>query len=129
MSRTTSIILGAAVAAVAVVAVLLVWKPFDTAPAIQTKAIGTWREQTAADPVRVAVSSADGQGGTPRYWVTVSGTSGRPLPGRLEGDQIVVREQDTQDVLWDIGYDPGADALLITRPDTGERHVLRRVSR
>ena len=37
--------------------------------------------------------------------------------------------ENVKDVVWSITYDEGADALLVTRPTTGERHILRRVSR
>ena len=36
---------------------------------------------------------------------------------------------DALDAVWIIGYDKGADALLVTQPTTGERHILRRVSK
>ena len=62
------------------------------------------------------------------YWVTFSRPSGPPLPARLEGDTIVVLGENTQDVVWVISYDEGAEALLVGRPDGSKRHILRRVS-
>jgi hypothetical protein len=117
------------VAAIAVAAVLLVWRPFGSEPAIATRAVGTWQEQTTADPVHMTVSAAGEQDGVPRYTVTLPTSFKVPFPARLEGDAIVVWGENTQDVVWRITYDEGADVLLLARPDGSERHILRRVTR
>lgn len=120
-------ILAAAVVGIAVLAVA-VWRQADAGPPIQTKALGVWQEQTTSQPVRLTVSAAEEGAAETRYWVTFAPTSAEPLPARLEGDRILLRDKNTQDVLWVITYDPGADALLLARPAGSERHVLRRVS-
>ena len=51
------------------------------------------------------------------------------FPAMLDGDRIIVWGENTKDVVWVITYDEGADTLLATRPTSGERHILRRVSR
>jgi hypothetical protein len=119
------------VVAVAVaVAVLLVWRPWDTAPAIQTRALGVWQEQTAAEPIRMTVSADDSaDDGAPRYWVDLPATPDPPHPARLEADAIAVSDESTGDVIWRITYDEGADVLLLSNPDGSGRHILRRVSR
>jgi hypothetical protein len=118
------------VGVVVVAAVLLVWRPWDTAPAIQTQALGVWQEQTAADPIRMTVSADDSAtDGAPRYWVDLSASADPPHPARLEGDVIDVSDESTGDVIWRITYDEGADVLLLTAPDASGRHILRRVSR
>ena len=127
MSRLAWVILVAAGVAVCVAAALLVWRPWDTGPAIQTKALGVWKEQTAADPVRMTVSAV-GDDAT-RFWIDLPSSSTAPVPARLEGDTIVVLGEDSQDVVWRIDYGDGADVLFLTRQDGSERHVLRRVSR
>ena len=130
MSRQGLIVLVVVAAAVCVAAALLLWRPWDTAPAIQTRAPGTWQEQTAADPVRMTVSVAEpGADGTPRYWVDLPASPDPPHPARLDGDAILVADDAAQDVVWVITYDEGADVLLLTRPDGSQRHILRRVSR
>jgi hypothetical protein len=117
-------------AAVCVAAALLVWRPWDTAPAIRTEALGVWQEQTAADPVRMTVSAADpAADGTTRYWIDLPISSTVPLQARTQGDAIVIGGESAQDVEWLITYDEGADVLLLTRPDGTQRHILRRVSR
>jgi hypothetical protein len=117
------------VAALAVAATLLVWRPFDSEPAITAKAVGAWQEQTTADPVRMTVSAAGEQDGVPQYTVTLPVSGNPPSRARLEGDAIVIWGENTQDVVWRITYDEGADVLLLARPDGGERHILRRVTR
>jgi hypothetical protein len=122
----------AAIAAVAVCAaiLLLVWRPWDTAPAIATMAPGVWQEQTAAQPVRMTVSRADGgDDGAQDYWIDLPASSEAPARGRLDGDAIVVRADGSPEVVWRITYDAGADVLLLARPDGSERHILRRISR
>ena len=42
---------------------------------------------------------------------------------------VVIWGENTQDVVWRVTYDEGADVLLLARPDGSERHVLRRVRR
>lgn len=126
-ARIAVVILGAA--AVAVAAVLLVWRPWDTAPPIQTEALGVWQEQTATDPLRMTVSAADpADDGTPRFWVDLPATPDAPHPARLEGDAILVYGDGPQDVVWRITYGEGADVLLLTQPDGSRRHILRRAS-
>jgi hypothetical protein len=128
VSRTAVVIVAVVAAALCAAAiVLLVWRPFDDQPPIQTKALGVWQEATTANPVRMIVSAGEDSGAT-RYWVTSPGTSDTPFPARLEGDRIVVWGENTEDVIWVLTYDPGADALLVVRPPTGERNILRRVS-
>jgi hypothetical protein len=127
VSRLAWVILIAVVAAVCAAAVLLVWRPWDTGPAIQTKALGVWQEQTAADPVKMTVSAAGDD--TTRFWVELPSSFTSPAPARLEGDSIVVLGENSQDVVWRIDYGDGADVLFLARPDGSERHVLRRVSR
>jgi hypothetical protein len=129
MSRRGWIVVVVVAAAVCVAAVLLVWRPWDTSPAIQTQALGAWQEQTAADPVRMTVSAGDpAADGTPQYWVDLPASPDPPHPARLEGDAIVVWGENAQDVVWRITYDEGADVLLLTTPDGGGRDILRRVS-
>ena len=115
---------------VACVAVLTaaIWRQADSGPAIQTKALGVWEEQTEADPFRMTVSAAPEGSGETDYHVTYPGSVATPLPARLDGDRILVWGANPQAVVWRITYDEGADALLVTRPSTGERHILRRVS-
>ena len=130
MSRRSWIVVVVVAVAVCVAAALLVWRPWDTAPPIQTEALGVWQEQTAVDPVRMTVSAGDpAVDGTPRYWVDLPASPDPPHPARLEGDAIVVSGESTGDVIWRITYDEGADVLLLTTPDGGGRHILRRVSR
>jgi hypothetical protein len=130
VSRRSWIVVVIAAAAVCVAAALLLWRPWDTAPAIQTRALGAWQEQTAADPVRMTVSAGDpAADGTPRYWVDLPVSFKVPFPAELQGDIIVISGENAQDVVWVITYDEGADVLLLTRPDGSQRHVLRRVSR
>jgi hypothetical protein len=120
-------ILAAAAVGIAVLAAA-VWRQADAGPPIQTKALGVWQEQTASQPVRLTVSAADGETDVSRYWVTYATTPAKPLPARLEGDRILVWDENTQEMRWIITYDEGADALLLARPDGSERHILRRVS-
>ena len=117
------------VAAAVVAAVLLMWRPFDSEPAVATQAVGTWQEQTTADPVRMTVRAAGEENGVPRYTVTLPTSFNAPLPARLVGDSIVIWGENTQDVVWRVTYDEGADVLLLARPDGSERHILRRVTR
>jgi hypothetical protein len=119
----------AGIAAIAVAAVLLAWRPFDSEPAIATRAVGAWQEQTTADPVRMTVDAAGEQDGVPQYTVTLPISFKGPLPARLEGDSIVISGESAQDVVWRVTYDEGADVLLLARPDGSERHILRRVTR
>jgi hypothetical protein len=127
--RTRIAVVVVVAAAIVAAAVLLIWRPWETAPAIQTEALGVWQEQTAADPIRMTVSADDPAGdGTPQYWVDLPVSFKVPFPARLEGDSIVVWGENTQDIVWRITYDEGADVLLLTRPDGSERHILRRVS-
>jgi len=131
VSRRAGLILVVVIAAAVVVAaVLLVWRPFDTGPAIETAALGVWQEQTADEPLRLTVSAAETAGdGVSRYWVDLSASPDPPHPARLEGDAIVVSGESGTDVVWRITYDEGADVLLLTLPDGSQRHILRRVSR
>ena len=106
-----------------------VWRQADSGPAIQTKALGVWEEQTEANPFRMTVSAAPDGSGETDFYVTYPGSLPTPFPARLDGDRILVWDENTQAVVWQITYDEGADTLLVTRPSTGERHILRRVSR
>jgi len=106
-----------------------VWRQVDSGPAIQTKALGVWQEQTEANPFRMTVSAAPDGSGETDFYVTYPGSFATPFPARLDGDRILVWGENTQAVVWQITYDEGADTLLVTRPSTGERHILRRVSR
>jgi hypothetical protein len=126
--RAWAIVIAVA-AALAVAVVLLVWRPFSTEPVIATKAVGTWQEQTTADPVRMTVRAAGEQDGVPQYSVVLPVSFNGPYGARLDGDSIVVWGENTQDVAWRITYGEGADVLLLARPDGSERHVLRRVTR
>ena len=56
MSRTTIVIVAVVAAALCVAVVLLVWRPFDDGPPIQTKALGVWQESTESLPVRLTVT-------------------------------------------------------------------------
>jgi hypothetical protein len=134
VSRRGWIVVVVVAVAACVAAALLVWRPWDTAPPIQAEALGVWQEQTAADPIRMTVSADDStddsaDDGAPRYWVDLPASPDPPHPARLEGDVIVVFGESTGDVIWRITYDEGADVLLLTTPDGGGRHILRRVSR
>jgi hypothetical protein len=130
VSRTAIVIVAVVAAALcAVLVVLLVWRPFDERPPIETQALGVWQEATASQPVRVTVSAAGDDSAATQYWVIYEPSSEEAFPARLEGDRILVWDEDTKDVVWVITYDEGAEALLVTRPTTGERHVLRRVSK
>jgi hypothetical protein len=106
-----------------------VWRQVDSGPAIQTKALGVWEEQTDENPFRMTVSAAPDVSGETDFWVTYPRSFATPFPARLDGDRILVWGENTQAVVWQVTYDEGADALLVTRPSTGERHILRRVSR
>ncbi len=112
------------------VAVLTVaiWRQVAAGPPIETQALGVWQEQTVSQPLRVTVSAAPQQPGATNYWVSGADSTSTPFSARLDGDKIVVWGENTKDVVWVMTYDEGADALLITRPGPGERHVLRRVS-
>ena len=88
-----------------------------------------WQEQTASRPVRLTVSAAAEQPDATSYWVTYPRSFTGAFPAKLDGDRILVWGENTKDVVWVITYDEGADTLLVTRPSTGERHILRRVSR
>jgi hypothetical protein len=115
-----------AVVCVAVLAAAI-WRQADSGPAIATAALGVWEEQTASDPFRMTVSAAPEGSGDTDFWVT-DPRSATPSPGRLDGDRILVSDETAQTVVWQITYDEGADTLLVARPSTGERHILRRVS-
>ena len=117
-----------AVAASVCVAVLTVavWRQVAAGPPIETQALGVWQEQTASQPLHVTVSAAPQQAGATRYWVSGADSTSTPFSARLDGDKIVVWGENTDDVVWVMTSDKGADALPITRPGTGERHVLRR---
>ena len=130
MPRRAAVVAIAA-AVVVCIAVLgaAVWRQVDAGPPIQTEALGVWQERTEADPVRVTISSSGDDSGSTQFWVTYPRTSEKPFPAMLEGDTITVLGEDVKDVVWAITYDEGADALLVARPSTGERHILRRVSR
>jgi hypothetical protein len=129
MSRRVVLLpLVAIVVACVVVLTAAIWRQADSGPAIQTKAVGVWEEQTEADPFRMTVSAAPEGSGETDYHVTYPGAVATPLPARLDGDRVLVWGANPQAVVWRITYDEGADALLVTRPATGERHILRRVS-
>jgi hypothetical protein len=129
MSRRVVLLpLVAIVLACVAVLTAAIWRQADSGPAIQTKALGVWEEQTEADPFRMTVSAAPEGSGETDYWVTYPRSFTTPFPARLDGDRILVWGENTQAVVWEITYDEGADALLVTRPATGERHILRRVS-
>ena len=129
MSRTAVVTVVAVVATLGVVVIVaLVWRPFDGGPIIQGAALGVWQEATPAEPMRLTISAGGPRSGENEFWVTFASPSEPPLPARLEGDTIVVRGEDTQDVVWVISYDEGAEALLVGRPDGRERHILRRIS-
>ena len=129
MSRRVVLLpLVAIVVACVVVLTAAIWRQADSGPAIQTKALGVWEEQTEADPFRMTVSAAPEGSGETDYHVTYPGAVATPFPARLDGDRILVWGENTQAVVWEITYDEGADTLLVTRPSTGERHILRRVS-
>jgi hypothetical protein len=119
------------VVAVVCIAVLAaaVWRQLDAGPPIESKALGVWQEQTASRPARLTVSVATEQADATSYWVTYPRSFTGAFPARLDGDRIVVWGENAKDVVWVITYDEGADTLLATRPATGERHILRRVSR
>jgi hypothetical protein len=121
-------LVAAAVVCVAVVATA-VWRQVDAGPAIQTKALGVWQEQTATRPVRLTVSAAAEQSDASGYRVTYPHSLTEGFPAKLDGDRILMSGENTTDVVWVITYDEGADTLLVTSPSTGERHILRRVSR
>jgi hypothetical protein len=127
----SAVAIAVAVAAVVCLAVLAaaIWRQASAGPPIETRALGVWQEQTALRPLRVTVSAAPQQAGATSYWVSGADSTSTPFSGRLDGDTIVVQGENAKDVAWIMTYDKGADALLITRPGTGERHVLRRVSR
>jgi hypothetical protein len=126
-----TILIPLSVVAVVCIAVLAtaVWRQLDTGPAIQAKAPGVWQEQTGSNPFRMTVSTASEGSGETDFWVTYPRSFKTPFPGKLDGEKILVWGENTQDVVWEITYDEGADTLLLTRPTTGERHILRRVSR
>jgi len=129
MSRRVVLLpLVAIVVACVVVLTAAIWRQADSGPAIQTKALGVWEEQTEADPFRMTVSAAPEGSGETDFHVTYPGSVATPLPARLDGEMILVWGANPQAVVWRITYDEGADALLVTRPSTGERHILRRVS-
>ncbi len=127
--RAWTIVIAAIAVAVVAAAVLLVWRPFDSEPAIATQAVGTWQEQTTAHPVRMTVTAAGDKDDVPQYTVTLPVSSKAPFPARLQGNAIVIWGENTQDVVWRVAYDEGADVLLLARPDGSERHILRRVTR
>ena len=129
MSRTTIVIVAVVAAALCVAVVLLVWRPFDDGPPIQTKALGIWQESTESLPVRLTVSAAGEDPATAGYWVTYPSMSDVPYPARLDGDRILVLDADGEDVRWVVRYDAGADALIVRGAGGGETHVLRRVSK
>ncbi len=126
--RAVGVAIAVAVAVCVTVLTAAIWRQVAAGPTIETQALGVWQEQTASQPLRVTVSAAPKQAGATGYWVSGANSGSTPSPARLDGDKIVVWGENTKDVVWIVTYDKGADALLITRPGTGERHVLRRVS-
>jgi hypothetical protein len=129
VSRTTIVIVAVVAGALcAALVVVLVWRPFDDQPPIQTQALGVWQEQTASLPVRLTVSARGEDGDAVRYWITYPSMSDVPFPGRLDGDSIVVRSTNDQDVLWAIRYDEGADALIVRSTGGEQTYILRRIS-
>lgn len=133
MSKLTVVIPIVVVAVVAAVVLGVAgWRHFTSGPAIETQVLGVWQEQTSSDPIRLTISEADGSGeatgDATQFWVTMAEASAAPLPARVDGDRILVLDENARDILWTISYDEGADALLLARPDGAERHVLRRVS-
>ena len=129
MSRTTIVIVAVVAAALCAAVVLLVWRPFDDGPPIQSKALGVWQESTESLPVRLTVSAAGEDPATAGYWVTYPSMSDVPYPARLDADRILVLDADGGDVRWVVRYDAGADALIVSSAAGGETHVLRRVSK
>jgi hypothetical protein len=129
VSRTAVVVIVAVLVALgAALAVVLVQQPFIDRPTVATEAPGVWEEAIGDEPFRLTIS-ADGEGPDgERYRVASPRTFESPLPARLEDDEIVVWGENPKDVVWVITYDEGAEALLVTRPSTGERHVLRRAS-
>lgn len=131
MSRTVVAIIVVVAAIVAVLVALLVWRPFAEDTSIRTRALGVWEESTSALPVRMTVSSRDGEDsedGAAAYWVTYPRMSDTPFPARLDGEQILVYDAEEQDVRWSIVYDEGADALIVSRRGGGDTFILRRIS-
>ena len=116
--------------AVVCVAVLTaaIWRQADSGPAIQTKALGVWQEQTESNSFGMTVSAAPEDSGETDFWVTYPRSFTTPFPARLDGEKILVWDDNTQAGVWEITYDEGADTLLVARPATGERHILRRIS-
>ena len=129
MSRTTIVIVAVVAAALCAAVVLLVWRPFDDRPPIQTMALGVWQESTESLPVRLTVSAAGGDPATAGYWVTYPSMSDVPFPARLDGERILVMGADGGDARWVVRYDAGADALILRSTGDGETHILRRVSK
>ena len=129
MSRTTIVIVAVLAAALCAAVVLLVWRPFDDRPPIQTKALGVWQESTESLPVRLTLSAAGEDPATAGYWVTYPSMSDVPYPARLDGERILVLGTDGGDVRWIVRYDAGADALIVRSTGDGETYILRRVSK
>jgi hypothetical protein len=129
VSRTTIVIVAVLAAAACAAVVLLVWRPFDDRPPIQTKALGVWQESTESLPVRLTLSAAGGDPATAGYWVTYPSMSDVPYPGRLDGERILVMGANGGDARWVIRYDAGADALIVRSTGDGETYILRRVSK
>lgn len=128
--RAVGIAIAVIVAVCVAVLVAAVWRQaIDTGPPIETKALGVWQEQTGSRPSRLTVSTSSEQSDARSYWVTYPDSFQGALPAKLDGDSIVVWGESSEDVAWVITYDEGADALLVTRTTTGERRILRRVSR
>ena len=69
-----------AAALCAVLVVLLVWRPFDHRPPIETQALGVWQEATTSQPVRLTVSAAGDDSAATQYWVTYRPSSEGPFP-------------------------------------------------
>jgi hypothetical protein len=129
LSRTAIVIVAVVAAALcAALIVLLVWRPFDDQPPIRTQALGVWQEETDSLPVRLTVSVAGEDGDASRYWITYPRMSDVPFPARLDGERILVRGTNDQDVLWVLRYDEGADALIVSSAGGGQTYILRRVS-
>ena len=99
MPRKVILIPLAVVAAVCVaVLAAAAWRQADTGPAIQTKALGVWQEQTESNPFRMTVSAAPEGSGETDFWVTYPGSIATPFPARLDGERILVWGENTQAV-------------------------------
>ena len=97
-------------------------------PGIETRAVGVWQEKGPAPAYRLTIDRAPGGANGAGYAVTYTRTSTVAFPAVLAGDEILVRGENTQDVVWVIDYNARTDALLVTRPGGRDLHGLRRVS-